>query len=185
MTAPFISSEDLAAYVKADELGLEPNLALIALDAACSAVRGYIDQNAESTTVTDGWLDGTGTCRMLLPQFPIVSISALSVYVDRADTNPEILVENTDYVLNYESGILDRIDGGVFYSGEQNIKLSYVYGYSTVPADVRLVALQVAARIYETGIVKNESVAGVSATYMDGAGQLNRDERYALRRYRS
>jgi hypothetical protein len=109
----------------------------------------------------------------------------LDVYVDRADVSPELLVLNTDYVVNYGSGVIDRIDGGVFTEGEQNIRAAYSYGYATVPADVRLVALQIAARIYETGIVKNEYVGGSSATYLEGAGQLNADERHALRRYRA
>lgn len=183
MSTPFISTGDLAAYVK--ESSLDSELAIIATDAACSSVRAFVHQNVELTTATDAWVDGTGTARVLLPHFPLTSISALSVYADRTDTSPEVLVENTDYVLNYGSGVLDRIDGGTFDQGEQNVKATYVYGASTVPADIRLVALQVAARIYETGIVKNEYVGGVSATYLEGAGQLNADERRALRSYQA
>lgn len=185
MSAPFISSDDLANYLHLDdETELLSGLALIALDAACSAVRTYCDQNLEATTETDAWLDGNGGTTLLLPAFPVSAASSCSVYSDRTDTAPEVLVLNTDYVLNSETGALYRIDGGVFTSGRQNVKVTYTYGETTVPADARLVALQVAARIYEVGIVKTESVGGVSATYLEGAGQLNADERHALRGYR-
>lgn len=182
MTAPFISSEDLAAYTKIDTL--DSLLAQIALDAACETVRGFCDQGLDEATSTDAWLDGTGSATIRLPRFPVSALTALAVSVDRADAAPETLTENTDFVLNTETGVLTRIDGGVFYESPQSVKVSYTHGYSTVPSDARLVALQVAARIYELGMVENESVGGISATYVAGAGQLTDAEKDALYRYR-
>lgn len=184
MTTSFITGDELAAYIGSD-WPLDSTLANLAVDGACEAVRGYVDQNVESTTETNAYLDGNGLDNMVLPHFPLISISALSVYVDRTDTAPEVLVENTDYVVNYGRGIVSRIDGGVFTKGRQNIKLTYVYGNATVPADVRVVALQVASRIYEVGMVKSDSAGGVSATYVEGAGSLTGNEKDLLRRYRA
>lgn len=184
MSAPFISSDDLANYLHLDdETELLSGLALIALDAACERVRGFVGQPLDSTTDTNYWLDGNGQPRLVLPRFP-VEVSALSVYDDRTDTDPEVLVLNTDYVVDEEAGIVTRIDGYVFERGAQNIKVTYTHGYATVPSDARLVALQVAARIYEVGQVENESVGGVSQTYVKGAGNLTLDEKDVLRRYR-
>lgn len=182
MTTPFITSADLLAYVVAD--ALESDLANIALDAACEVVRGYCDQLLETTTVTDGYLDGTGGSLLMLPAFPVTAIAALSVYADRTDTSPEVLVENTDYVLDGARGAVWRIDGGVFTAGRQNIKTTYTYGASTVPTDAQLVALQVAARIYAVGMTESESLGGVSITYVKGAGSLTQNEKDSLRRYR-
>ena len=182
MANPFISSVDLAAYTVNDSLNSD--LAAIALDAACEAVRGYVDQGLETGTVTGGWLNGSGSKLLVLPVFP-ATCSAVSVYSDRSDTAPDVLVLNTDYVVDESRGVLERIDGGVFVKGRQNIEVTYAYGTDTVPSDARLVALQVAARIYVVGIVQSESTGGVSATYLEGGGTLNADERHALRRYRS
>jgi len=181
MTAPFISSADLAAYTVNDSLNSD--LAVIALDAACESVRGHVDQALELTSVTDEWRDGNGTGSMLLP-FPLTALTSLVVYADRTDTAPDTLVANTDYVVNLTTGVVNRIDGGRFTLGRQNVKVSYSFGYVTVPSDARLVALQVAARIYEIGMVENESVGGVSQAYVKGAGQLTLDEKHALRRHR-
>lgn len=183
MSAPFISSADLAAYLHID-VELEGDLAVIALDAACERVRGYVDQPLDVTTDTDYWLNGNGAEALLLPRFPVTAVSALSVYTDRTDTAPEVLVQNTDYVLDAEKGIATRIDGSCFTRGVQNIKVTYTHGSATVPSDARLVALQVAARIYEVGQVENESAGGVSQTYVQGAGNLTRDEKDVLRRYK-
>jgi len=183
MSSPFISSADLAAYTRDDYL--DSALALIALDAACEAVRGYVDQNLEAATSTDVWQDGDGSASLLLPVFPVTSVTAVTVYTDKTDTAPEVLVLDTDYVVDSGPGMVHRIDGGVFTRGRQNVKLTYAAGYSVVPSDVRMVALQVAARIYEVGMVENDSAGGMSATYVKGAGALTVDEKHTLRRYRA
>ncbi len=183
VTAPFISSADLAAYTRDDYL--ESALALIAIDAACEAVRGYVDQELETATSTNVWQDGDGSASLLLPVFPVTSVTAVSVYTDKTDTAPEVLVLDTDYVVDSGPGMVHRIDGGTFTRGRQNVKLTYAAGYATVPSDVRMVALQVAARIYEVGMVENDSAGGMSATYVKGAGSLTTDERHTLRRYRA
>lgn len=182
MTAPFISSADLAAYIKEDSV--DDALATIAIDAACERVRGYVHQELGATSVVDEWIDGTGTSVLFLDAMPVNNVTAVSASLDRTDTLPETLVLNTDYVVKSKHGIIKRIDGGVFPYGAQNIKVSYDYGSATVPSDARLVALQVAARIYDVGQIENESLGGMSATYVAGAGNLTPDEKDMLRRYR-
>lgn len=183
MATPFITSADLASYTQND--ALDSGLAIIALDAASQAVRAYCDQDLDVTTYTSRWLNGKGTRHLVLPNFPINTITALTAYTLRDDASPESLTENVDYVLDYKTGVITRIDGGVFANDRQNVSVSYTYGKASIASDIRLVALQVAARIYEVGIVTNESNGGQSATYMEGAGQLNRNEKDALRRYRA
>lgn len=184
MSTPFISSADLAAYTKVAEAGLDSDLALIALDAACEAVRGYADQPLDETTDTNVWFDGSGANMLILPRFPVTAIGALVVSDDRTDSDPETLVQNADYVFNSDDGIVRRIDGYVFPFGYQNIKVTYTHGRATVGSDARLVALQVATRIYDVGMVESESLGGASTTWVKGAGQLTTDEKHALHRYR-
>jgi hypothetical protein len=184
MSVPFISSADLAAYTKIGEASLDSDLALIALDSGCQAVRNFCAQPLDQATDTDVWLDGNGAARIRLPRFPVSDIASLVVYTDRTDTAPETLVENTDYVWDGETGIVTRIDGYVFPASAQNIKITYTHGSATVDASARLVALQVAARVYEVGMVENESLGGVSTTWVKGAGQLTPDEKHALHHLR-
>lgn len=181
--SPFISSADLSAYLSNSQL--DSLLAQIALDAACEAVRGYCDQNLETTTETALFLDGLGSKQLRLPAFPVVTLTELVVYAGRDDASPTTLVENTDYVLNYRTGVLTRIDGELFPNAPQSVKATFTYGSDTVPSDARLVALQVAARIYDIGMVANETVGGVSTTYAATGGQLTLDEKRALYRYRA
>lgn len=182
MTAPFISSADLSAYLRDDNP--DTNLTAIALDAGCERVRGYCNQDLGTASVVDEWQDGSGTGLLFLPVMGVTAVPTVMTYLDRTDTAPATLTLNTHYVLKGKTGVLMRIDGEVFPQGGQNIKVSYDYGVATVPADARLVALQVAARIYAVGQAVSESVGGISVNYVEGAGNLTRDEKDTIRRYR-
>lgn len=184
MTAPFISSADLSDYLKLPAGVIDEGLATIAVDAACQVVRDYVDQPLDGATVTDKYLDGTGTATLILPAFPVASVSSVVLYADRTDTSPDTLAVNVDYVEDLERGVLHRIDGDVWTEGRQNVKVTFVASYASVPSSIRLVALQVAARVYEVGMTKSASVAGVSETYVEGGGSLTDDEREVLRGYR-
>lgn len=177
------TSDELVAYLRIVAGTEDSTLLQLALDGAERRVLEYTGQDALTTTTeTDAYLDGTGVAGLQLPAYPVSDVAAVSVYSDRTDTDPEVLVENTDYVWNGATGIVHRIDGGVFTRGRQNVKVTYTYGESSAPADVKVVVLQVASRIYDVGMTTQGSIGGVQETYVQGAGNLTRDEKDTLRR---
>lgn len=183
VAVPYISSLDLQAYLRLPEGVLNSDMSAIALDSATEVVSDYCSQKFSTTSFTDLWLDGWGTVLLDLKQFPVLTFTALSTYsADRS--GEEALTENVHYILDYAKGLAYRVDGGIFPKGRLNIKASFTAGYATVPSPVRLVSLQMAARIYEFGMMTGESTGSYSGTYVPGAGSLTREEKDVLRRYR-
>lgn len=180
MAIPFISSTDLENYLG---YTVDPDKALIALDASCDNIRKTVEQDLDFVADDEVTLDGTGQDYLLLPEMPIYSVS--SVIQHHPFSSDIALAEGTDWVLDKEDGTLKSAFLSVYTSprsqftlGRQNYTVTYSHGYVTdssvpgLPADVqewpsslRLVALQLATRIYEQGIVASETVGSVSASY--------------------
>lgn len=181
---PFISRGDLAAALHRPEGSLDDDdLALIATDAACGHLRKLTGQTFnENETVVN--LDGSGTRSLLLPQTPVDEIS--SVLIDGEAIDPG------DYIVT-DAGVLRRtfLDGRVaprwsagWARGQMNVEVTYSHGFGEVPSDLRMLALTIAARIYEQNVARQETVAGSTTTYsVDAALDLTRTEKLIVRRY--
>lgn len=182
MAIPFISRTDLENYL---EYEVNPDKAAIALDSACSQIRSISDQKLEYVENDVVALNGSGSDTLLLPEIPVYSVGSVVYHPGRGAADVT-LVEGTDWVL-------DKVDGSIstaylgspqytwyqtFFRGRQNYTVTYTHGYVSDasvsglppdvqewPSDLRLVALQLATRIYEQGIVASESVGSVSASY--------------------
>lgn len=171
---PFVSEEELRVYLKLPESNLDAKLASMAVDAGCQAVRDNCHQNIE-TTRTVIWTNGSGSSRLILPYLPVQEIHSL--YQD------ENLVEVEDYRLDKEGGVLIRTHRGIWPRGEENLEIDLTYGYElrNIPTTVKMVALQIAARIYEMGPFETDSIGG--AQVMKGASHPNELEQDALYNY--
>jgi hypothetical protein len=186
MPVPFISRQDLTDYLGRDVTADAG--ALIAVDAACDTVRTVAEQDFNQTVGGTAVFDGTGTDSLLLPQLP----------VSRAGT---VLVNGTavtDYVLN-GNGILFRrgsLSGQSTYydcnfprvwpTGRQNITVTYDHGYTDaeIPRDVRMVALNLAARLIVQGVATEESLGDARVKYAGPATDLTKGEQMILQKYR-
>lgn len=183
-TDPFISTTDVVDYIGRGGT-TDPGM-LIAVDAACDICRDIAEQNfnADTSTVT---LDGTGTDSLLLPQLPVTAAGTVVVAGGTV----------TDYVLN-GNGILFRKATGTdvdycdayrtltWPAGRQNIEVTYDHGYADadIPRSVRMVALQVAARIVVQGVALEESLGDNRVKYAVAATDLTRNELRILRKHR-
>ena len=121
------------------------------IDGVSVALSGFCGREMAKTTYTNEYIDGNGECDLLLPNYPIVSISALT-------ENDVALTEGVtaDYILYAKQGRLARVDGS-WYQYLKSIKLTYVAGYTVqgaspgtgetaLPHDLKLACcLQVAA----------------------------------------
>lgn len=144
-----ISRADLGAYLRRD-LSAD-DLALIAINAASQIVRTRTRQTL-SLVEDETFIYGIRStpADLLLPELPVVEIDEV-----RVDDEVELEWEVS------ENGIL-HLSGATYAS---TVEVDYSHGYETVPDDLRLVALTVAARIYEQGTARQESTGSSSITF--------------------
>lgn len=145
---PFISVEDLEALL--DYTFPDPNALIvrIALDSACEAVRSYLGQDINKVVNDVEYHSGHGWIhdRVRLRQRPVISVA--SVY------DSDVLLDPANY--NARDSFIVLTDGSYFTAGNDNIVVTYTHGYevpavsdsATVPADIRLVALSSARRVW-------------------------------------
>jgi hypothetical protein len=149
---PFISHDDLGAYLKTTLTGDEL-LTKIALDGACEAVRQELHRTLNLTQDDAIVLEPTWTDALILPERPAHEVSLVTI--DGASVATENLY------LNVERGVLSLIDGSIWTSARHGIGLTYTHGYALdeggvsgtierVPSNIRLVALRLAAAVYRS-----------------------------------
>lgn len=163
---PFVSTDDLAAFLDAtvDPTSLRTKMAL---DSACDAVRSYLDQDINYVANDVEYHSGHGYQhdRLRLRQRPVVAV--VSVYVEGTVVDP--LTYNVR-----DPGVIVLTDGSYFPSGNDNIVVTYNHGWmvpavsgsASVPADLRLVALSAARRVY-SAVGANDVVAVTGETIGD------------------
>lgn len=179
MGVPFISEADLESYLKIDATVLDSHLASIALDSGCTAVTDFCNQ--EILAVTGQVVRSPLQIRVnpgciILPNFPITTFTSL--------TQDTVVVDPLSYTLLGDEGLL-MANSGYSFSQTSYYVATYNYGYTAVPATPRIVALQVAMRVYEFAMYREETIGPLQAAYAEGAGQLTDSERDALYPYRS
>lgn len=130
-------------------------------------------------------LSGSGYPELLLPQYPVVSLTTL--VVDGCEVAAS--TGGGGYVLDAAAGVVSLVDG-MFPRGWHNVGLVYRAGFSMVPADLAQAAVeQTAVRFQESAA--GQGRLGVSArTLADGsvsyhAGALLPQVQAVLDRYRN
>lgn len=170
MAHPFVSIVDLEEYLG---YTVDTDKAKIALDSACEILRTVCSQDLDFVADDVVILDSDGSDTLLLPELPVYEVASV------VGPGSITLVEGTDYVVYPEDGLIrTKSHYSTFQRSRGDYTVTYTHGYvsdSTVPglpanviewpSSVRIVALQLATRIYDQGIVSSESVGGVSMSY--------------------
>lgn len=174
-TASFINRSDLADYLHRPEI-VDDDAALMAVDAACATCRDFAGQLFNLVTDEEIVLDGTGTDALLLPQLPVLDVTAVTV--------GETALEADDYKLNGH-GVLLR-PGATWPRLRQNVTVTYSHGYTTnaMPREIRMVALTLAARLFTQGPAVFEVLGAYQVRYAGPPMDLTNGERAILRKYR-
>lgn len=174
----FIGVGDLAAYLnpRAPRDLSSDLLAELAVAAACARIRSETGQDLDHVLDDTVTFEGTGSRELLLPQLPVE-------VVDEVRIDDEV---DLDWALA-SGGILRRVANGV--AGEwpagSMVEVDYTHGYVTVPAEIRLLALTLAARAYQQGLARQESTGSSSVTWsVAGSLDLSAGERSILAKYR-
>jgi hypothetical protein len=175
-------------------------IANLALQAATVAIQNYVDQvlTYVSETVI---LDGTGTDTILLPELPVLSVTAV---VDNCDTSypttlqPQSAGSNADYTYTGGfDGLLIRRRGqfvaweGMFNAAygkwpdrRQSVQVTYSHGFSTVPTDLQLLCAIIASRAFAQDGANSETVGTYVAQYFAQPGFIAPMEKTILDRYK-
>lgn len=196
---PFIGVDDLEAMlgVSVDENML---IVSIALDHGCQSVRSFLNQTINFVANDVETIDGHDTKKIRLHERPIRHLG--DVTLNGAIVDPSLY--------NLKDATIRRVDNIRWPAGYANITATYDHGYDVipdnssgddvlVPADMRLVALLAARRVYISvgqvdgvkGVRQSESIGQYSYTLTAGASivassaaQLLAPEEAVLMRYR-
>lgn len=170
---PFIDISDLYAYLRLPPLGAgdEDPLAVIALDSACYTIRGFLHQTINKITNDVIMIDCDGTDTIMLPEAPVISVSnvemvAAPVWVTD-DFSPALNtpIDPSSYLVEYDRGMLVLRAGGVWGDDRGAVQVTYTHGWDVIPTDIRIVALTIAARIYDQGLAKAETIGNARLVY--------------------
>ena len=111
-----------------DRIKLLINSCSIQFESACK-------RKIISATYTE-YHDGMGDDAIMLHQYPVTSVTSVYDDPDR-DYESGDLVDSDDYMYDEDSGIL-RLEGGVFQNSKQNVKVTYVAGFTSTPDDIEI-----------------------------------------------
>jgi len=137
------------------------------------AVQAWLEQECarafEQATVTeyfhgDDWRD-----HVIVARPPLISITNLWDDPARVYATP---LDPARYVIDDAAAGIIRLDGITFSQGLRNIKLTYVGGYATIPADLEQAAIELVWAAREKGVnnlvgVRSRSVADGSVQYVN------------------
>lgn len=200
----FVGRADLAIFLGIELAAIEAARADLALAAAQASVRSYLDQELTLVSGDVVLLHGSGNSRLRLPQRPVRSVSL----VEEGDGVTFEAVDAADYVLRND--ILYRI-GAEWPPEFISVRVTYTHGYDAgavdsdsdsdydanhIPADITLVTLSVARRIYDASgatptdhTLTSERIGNYAYTRAAdaagaGSGELIGAEKIVLDRYR-
>lgn len=89
-------------------------------------------------------LDGSGNCRVFLPQLRILSLIAIEERTRGTQTWTAFTEAQLDDTLIHRTGAIERESLGTFTAGTQNIRVTYSYGWASPPPMIREAALRAA-----------------------------------------
>jgi hypothetical protein len=166
-TGDLTTLEKVRAHIGTD-VDARVDATLAALISSSSAwVVSQLGRNILSATYTET-RDGDGSRRLLLKNFPVSSVTSLSV--DGVTIPARASLSDDGYVLRSDG--LDLV-GYVFARGVQNVSIVYVAGYSATPADLeQAVNEHVALRYRDRGRegLGSAALAGDSASFVGNGG---------------
>ncbi len=169
MTAPYASIQDVRARGVSFEAATNAQV-FTALERATRMIDLYAarDFRARDRIVR---LDGTGAATLFLDDRPVVKVK--DVFVDGLKLDPR------SYVLYGEEGYL-KLDGAarsifaglpaVFPKGNQNVEVRALFGFLSVPAEVKEACIRLAIEFLRTGPEEADVAGGSSLSTRKAIG---------------
>ena len=155
------------------------------LDFTTHMIQDYVGYNVIQGTYTEYLSTDGKSGEIFVNQPPIISITHLYDDPDRVYGSDTELVENTDFVIidrgdTKNAGIIKLVDGGLFTKGVNNIKITYVGGFSeaNMPNSFRQAQIEYVTYLFENrgqrlGVLSYK-IGSYSVTYKDDNSRLGR-----------
>lgn len=126
------------------------------INQATEMIEGYTQRRFLSTTYTNEEYDGTGELALVLRQRPVTALTSLqarsTVLNDSSDWDS---IPSDQYFLDSSAGVIRGVTS--FWGTTNRWRVTYTAGYTTIPADLREAAAQLAAYLVQ-GNVTGQSV---------------------------
>lgn len=165
-----------------DDDNADDALLELCLRNASGVVIGYTGSTFALVAEDEVLLDGRGSTLLLLPQLPVNDV--LEVVEAPGDDSETVLFSDelaTPLVEWSSSGMLRRVDGGVFARRFRWYRVVYSHGLAIVDDAVRDVVLRVAARSFTNPEeVRQETIGRYSYTRDSAAAKLSEAEKASL-----
>ncbi|MCU7500723.1 MAG: hypothetical protein HF300_18045 [Ignavibacteria bacterium] len=146
-----ISLEELKEYLgwKRDDTSKDIFFDSI-IDAVSQLMEDYCNTKLKESGVTE-ILSGSGTNLLILSNRHVTSLSSLKVRDGAEFKDCFTTPEEMSQVILYRGKFLYRCRG-CFEEGVLNYQASYVCGFSEIPADLKLVAEEMCALVYQNSL---------------------------------
>jgi len=156
---------------------LDP-LLLRLISAASAFIQTALDRTFAVTAYTES-RDGKGTTVMLLKDYPVISVTAVTV--DAMPVPPAADCTKPGFVFGEKSV---GLNGYKFTRGLHNVQISYSSGYATVPLEIEQVAIDLIAKKYKgmSRIGLRSEVLNQQTTYFD-VQDINDEIKSVLKQY--
>lgn len=111
------------------------------------AFQGYAENYCpvkfQPTGVIDERHSGDNTRTLFLDNYPILDITKIDVYGQYVIPERNLTAGITEgFILDFKSGLCELTAQYQFLKGNQNVLISYTYGYDIIPADLKMAALE-------------------------------------------
>ena len=130
---------------------------------ATAIIDQYCKRDFNQHTDQTEYYDGDGTYWIFLKHIPVISVS--SVYID------DDLVDSDEYVVLTEQGAIRRKEK-IWPIGVANIKVTYTYGYASVPDAIKDACTRLVVNMFlkterwdELKGAQGISIAGINVNY--------------------
>ena len=136
------------------------------------AVQGWLEKYCQrafdQATVTEYFHGSEWRDRLLVARPPIVSIT--NIWDDPARVYATPLAASAYAIDDANAGVIRLLDGLTFSAGLRNVKLTYVGGFQTVPADLEEAVIEL---VWAARIKGDSNLVGVrSRSIADGSVQF-------------
>lgn len=184
--SPLATVDELATWLQRDLDGDDAS-ANLALELASAAVRGEAHQTFTRIDDHEVVLRGNWSSDLWLPERPVIAVGDIAIANGDGLVGSQALA-STAY--QWDVGGLMRRYSGWWGGPGAAVTVTYTHGWETIPGEVKAIALQLAANVYEsTGaslvMDRDSGVEDVrDATERGNVAVLTKASARVLRRYR-
>lgn len=163
--ANLTSLANVKAYLSIGDSTRDGILNLL-IPAASRAIEKACDRTFNEATYADDRYSGNWQRTLQLRNYPVITFTGIWDDSARVFASSS-LIDSVNYSVDNETGQVE-LDGLIFSKGVRNIKVSYTAGYTTIPADLELIAIKLVSFLYNKRFsdgASSESIGEGSVTY--------------------